>query len=430
MSGGRATLSEAAGAVTRLEHLDSDALLGLLLGRRWFAVSGHDPESARLAAVVHEDDELELALVEVRFTDGTLSTYVVALDPEGEDATEHLPALARLVALAGADTPCAASRPIGVEQSNTSVVLDESVVLKLYRRLEGGPGLEVELLRGLQESGFVSAPRLRGVIELADGKHGATLAVVTDYVPSAGAGWELTLTGLAGGEPGWLPARAGRLGEVTGAMHAALASATDPHIAPERSALDASAVLAVALDEELVRLAGVHALPAVSPIAGRFVELRALVRDLGRVEPPELVLRIHGDYHLGQVLWADSGDWVVVDYEGEPGRSLVERRRRTFALRDVAGMLRSFAYAADASSLLAGVPAPPGWEASCRAAFVEGWLTTVDPRLVPPSEEALERLLVLCELQKLLYELRYELAHRPDWIGIPVAGLERILEAS
>ena len=149
------------------------------------------------------------------------------------------------------------------------------------------------------------------------------------------------------------------------------------------------------------------------------------MRDLARVEPPRLVLRIHGDYHLGQVLWADRDDWVVIDYEGEPGRSLAERRRRTFALRDVAGMLRSFAYAADASSLLAGVPAPGGWEASCRAAFLEGWRATVDPRLLPPSERDLERLLALCELQKLLYELRYELAHRPDWVGIPVAGLER-----
>ena len=147
-----------------------------------------------------------------------------------------------------------------------------------------------------------------------------------------------------------------------------------------------------------------------------------------RAELPQLVLRIHGDYHLAQVLWSDRGDWVVIDLEGEPARSLEERRRRTFALRDVAGMLRSFAYAADAATLHGGRPAPEGWEDACRAAFLEGWGTTVDPRLVPPSADGSKSLLALCELQKLLYELRYERAHRPDWVRLPLAGLSRILE--
>ena len=429
MSGDRLALLEDGRGAARVERLGSDELLGLLLGRRWFAAAGHDPRSARLSSVVHADGALELALVEVWFADDTRSTYLVALGPEGEDATEHLPALARLLALAGADTPCASARAVGVEQSNTSVVLDESVMLKLYRRPEPGPSLEVELLRSLQEAGFASAPRLRGVIEHSTATLEATLAVVTDYIPSAGGGWELTLAGLATGDPGWLPARALRLGEVTGAMHAALASVTDPRTAPEQEGPAAIALLAAQLDEELVRLGSVHSLPALSPLAGRFDDLRDLVRDLARVEPPRLVLRIHGDYHLGQVLWADRDDWVVIDYEGEPGRSLAERRRRAFAFRDVAGMLRSFAYAAEASSLLGGPPAPAGWEASCRAAFLDGWRETVDPRLLPASAPDLDRLLVLCELRKLLYELRYELANRPNWVGIPVAGLERILEA-
>ena len=155
-------------------------------------------------------------------------------------------------------------------------------------------------------------------------------------------------------------------------MHASLAAASDPRIAPEEAGSDAIGVLAATVDEELVRLAGDHALLAGTPIEGRVEELRDLVRDLSRVGPPGLVLRVHGDYHLGQVLWADSGDWVVIDFEGEPGRSLAERRSRTFALRDVAGMLRSFAYAAEASSHLGGVPAPDGWEVSCRTAFIDG----------------------------------------------------------
>src|SRR6476620_10825892 len=111
------------------------------------------------------------------------------------------------------------------------------------------------------------------------------------------------------------------------------------------------------------------------------------------------MMRIHGDYHLGQVLWAGD-DWVVIDFEGEPGRSLAERRRRGFALGDVAGMVRSFTYAAHASNIVDGVDPPVGWEASCRAAFMDGWRATVDPRLLPALELDVDRLLTLLELQK------------------------------
>ena len=127
-----------------------------------------------------------------------------------DDAITHLPALARLVALAGDETPCTSSRVIGVEQSNSSVVIDESVVLKLYRRLEAGPSPEVELLRALEEAGFDSAPRLLGAIEHDREPLEATLAVVTEHVPSAGGGWELTLASLEADDLDWLPA--GRAG--------------------------------------------------------------------------------------------------------------------------------------------------------------------------------------------------------------------------
>jgi maltokinase len=118
----------------------------------------------------------------------------------------------------------------------------------------------------------------------------------------------------------------------------------------------------------------------------------------------------------------------VIDFEGEPGRSLPERRQRHSPLRDVAGMLRSFAYVEDAARLLRRVEAPRGWEERCREAFLKGYGDSVDRRLLPPSDVGAERLLGLFELQKLIYELRYELDNRPDWVGIPVAGLERLLE--
>ena len=138
-------------------------------------------------------------------------------------------------------------------------------------------------------------------------------------------------------------------------------------------------------------------------------------------------IRTHGDYHLGQTLWAGD-DWVVLDFEGEPARSLAERRRKRSPLRDVAGMLRSFAYAATAAELLRGTPAPEGWEEQARVRFLEGYLDTVDQSLLPPGQAAIDRLLAVFELEKAVYELRYELDNRPEWVGIPVAGIQRLIE--
>jgi maltokinase len=422
MSGGTPVLGQDAGGTGRLGRLAPDELLGLLRGRRWFRALEHPAAGARVTAVLHADDALELSLVDVRFADGETGHYLVALGADGSDAMTDLEALRRLTHLAGVETPCLAVRPVGVEQSNSAVVLDESVVLKLYRHIEPGPGIEAELLHGLQAAGFASSPRLLGVLDDERSGLDSTLAIVTEYVSSAGDGWELTLSSLASGDPDWLPSRARRLGEVTGAMHAALASGAEPALAPEQPGPEALDELVAELEADVEALTGTPLDATVSPLLELVRGLRA------GAEMPQLALRIHGDYHLGQALWADRGDWVVIDMEGEPARPIPERRRRTLALRDVAGMLRSFAYAADASSLHGGFPAPSGWEASCRATFLEGWRATIDPRLVPVSDESLEQLLALCELRKLLYEVRYELAHRPDWVRIPAARLERILQ--
>jgi predicted trehalose synthase len=158
------------------------------------------------------------------------------------------------------------------------------------------------------------------------------------------------------------------------------------------------------------------------------------------------IIRHHGDFHLGQTLWvarletppapglqmgtpaASQGDWALLDFEGEPARSLPERRRKRSPLRDVAGMLRSFAYAASAVEPLRGVVAPPGWEDRARAEFLDGYLDTVDPTIVPAGRAAFDKLLSVFELEKAVYELRYELNARPDWLQIPVAGILRMLE--
>ena len=167
---------------------------------------------------------------------------------------------------------------------------------------------------------------------------------------------------------------------------------------------------------------------ALAPIAGRAEDVRERLRGLAQLGAIGKLIRHHGDYHLGQVLWA-SGDWLVIDFEGEPARPLAERRRKRSPLRDVAGMLRSFAYAATAASLLRGVEVPEDWESRAREEFLAGYLDTVDHSLLPASEEATARLLAIFELEKAVYELRYELDNRPDWISIPVAGILRLLES-
>ena len=166
----------------------------------------------------------------------------------------------------------------------------------------------------------------------------------------------------------------------------------------------------------------------VAPIAGRGEEVRDRLRQLTHVGSAGRVIRHHGDYHLGQALWTDEEDWLVLDFEGEPARSVPERRRKRSPLRDVAGMLRSFAYAASAAELQRGIEPPADWEESCRRGFLDGYLATVDPMLLPAGEQAIERLLTVFELEKAVYELRYELGNRPAWLGIPVAGIERMLE--
>ncbi len=140
-------------------------------------------------------------------------------------------------------------------------------------------------------------------------------------------------------------------------------------------------------------------------------------------------IRVHGDLHLGQGLLGADGRWMLLDFEGEPARSLSERRRKRSPLRDVASLLGSVSYAA-AAAQLRGVAVPPGWEEAARAAVLGAYLEHVDRALLPSGDDAVARLLSLFELEKAVYELRYEMNNRPDWVVIPVAGIARLLEAA
>jgi trehalose synthase-fused probable maltokinase len=141
------------------------------------------------------------------------------------------------------------------------------------------------------------------------------------------------------------------------------------------------------------------------------------------------VIRTHGDYHLGQTLHTPRG-WVILDFEGEPARPLPERRQKRSPLRDVAGMLRSFAYVTSAVEILQGRKAPEDFEQRAREQFLGSYFASVDPTLMPGGESAINNMLSIFELEKAIYELRYELNNRPDWTPIPVAGIVRLLESA
>jgi predicted trehalose synthase len=319
-------------------------------------------------------------------------------------------------------------RPMGAEQSNSSVVIDETLALKLYRRIEPGVNPELELLRFLTDRGFEYIAALEGYAAYEGRPLETTLAIMQRYVPSHGDGWELALDTIVE-DPAWMPARVGRLGEVTGLLHNALASdAADPHFAPEEPSGEALALLSASIDEEIEQVfATLPASDVLAPIAGRGEEVREQLRLLTHVGSAGKVIRTHGDYHLGPTILAHRG-WVVLDFEGEPARGLRERRRKRSPLRDVAGMMRSFAYAASASEILRGVVPPEDWEDRARDEFLDAYLDAADPSLLPASRHGVEQLLSVFELEKAVYELRYELNNRPDWVRIPVAGIMRLLE--
>ncbi len=445
--------------------IDETALGDWILKQRWFASKAREVASFHVLELVtiEGDPELAIALVEVRFHPGTHELYQVPLglrdawdgeeitrDERGRvvyDALDDPECVLRLVRAIGDDAtfgaedarwcfrpaaplpePLEPVRTIGVEQSNSSIVLGDRTILKVYRRIEPGPNPELELLRFLTARGYPHIAHLAGWYEHDGRLVDATLGLLQEFLPGAQDGWALALDGFErdGGQA--LLDDLAELGRVTGELHATLASdASDPTFAPEEPSMESLALLVATIDEEIERL--FVELPddeRVAPVRGRGEEVRERVRMYGQLGSAGRIIRTHGDYHLGQTLRTERG-WVVLDFEGEPARSLPERRRKRSPMRDVAGMLRSFSYAAAGVQLLRGVEAPAAWEGEARKRFLAGYRETVDPALLPPSPDATERLLSIYELEKAVYELRYELNNRPDWVGIPVAGIMRLM---
>jgi len=397
-----------------------------------------DPEFARdLARAMAENREVPLGEGRLRFSStSVLPPLLGALDDE--------------------------VRTPAMEQSNTAVFFGNRLFLKGYRRQRAGANPELEMGRFLTEaSPYPHAAPLAGAVELS-GSEGAapvTLAVLQGFVQNQGDLWTLTCQHLGRmlllpvARPADDPAtgeviakdfhlgRMALLGRRVAQLHVALARPTgDPLFDPEPvSAADFAdwkARVEVEIDktftvveETLPRLA-----EDVRLKAGPLLLRRDAIRDRVRRMQADLTglvkTRFHGDLHLGQVLVAQD-DFIIVDFEGEPGRSLEERRTKSSALRDVAGMLRSFSYAAHAAALrrepgagdvAAGIEALAAWEREAAQHFLEGYTRVAgDPASANP--ETFRALLDLFLIEKALYELRYEIANRPDWLEIPLRGL-------
>ena len=432
---------------------EEQELIEFVTSQRWFGSKTRDAIHAHVidrAVLRDEEPRLELQLVEIGFDTGTHETYQLLTDggfdaigdprnvrelvhmlrgrrnvPAGEGVVEF----GVVEGQAGAGGELRDARQIESEQSNTSVIFDEQLILKIFRRLEAGINPELEMLRFLTEHGFPNIAALAGWYAYAGRPMDATLGILQTFVPDGEDGWELTLDSLGGREEE-LYARLRRLGAVTAQMHNTLGSdGDDPNFCPETASPESLGLLTASVDEEIEAL--FLDLPdnieELEPIRGRGEEVRERLRMLTNIGGLGKVIRHHGDFHLGQTLWAGN-DWVILDFEGEPARSLPERRRKRSPLRDVAGMLRSLAYAASAAPMLRDKDAPGDFEQRGREAFLAGYHEVVDTALVPYGS-SFEKLLAVFELEKSVYELRYELNNRPEWLSIPVAGIVRMLAA-
>ncbi|MFD5796178.1 maltokinase [Streptomyces diastatochromogenes] len=303
------------------------------------------------------------------------------------------------------------ARLMTAEQSNSSIVYGDTFILKLLRRVVPGVNPDLEIPRALAREGCarVPAPTAWLRAEPADEPDASyVLAVLQPFVSGAADGWELALRELAKGEDFVAEARA--LGRATAEVHTALAHAL-PTVTLGHAQLRS---LVDGMTERLA--AAVQAVPALRPyergLHSAFEALDGLAAE-GRTWTAQ---RIHGDLHLGQCLRSPSGAWSLIDFEGEPVRPLAERRLPQPPVRDIAGMLRSFDYAARSVS-----PPAPGWADRCRAAYCSGYAEAAgrDPRTDPV-------LLRAYETDKAVYEVVYEARHRPDWLPVPLAAVRRL----
>ena len=330
------------------------------------------------------------------------------------------------------------ARVIAAEQSNTSVAIDGRFIGKVFRKLESGINPDLEIGEFLTSRGqFRHVPRLYGVVEVVLDGESTAVAALQQFVPNEGDGWRWLTTGLCnlndGNRTDLIDAVA-LLGERTAGLHLALADdLVDDEFMPEpftdQDAEDLIGRVIGEMEESVEGLAQRLNPPEVERLHKGLGMLMGGARSL----VGSYKTRVHGDYHLGQTLRTVDGDFCLIDFEGEPSRPMSQRRMKTSPLKDVAGMLRSLDYAV-ASALVAMTDGEErqricDWQEDANASFLTAYRDTVKHSqlpLVPPGDLEFRNGLNVLIAEKALYEVRYELNNRPDWVSIPLNGIRRL----
>ncbi|MBA3915171.1 MAG: putative maltokinase [Acidobacteriales bacterium] len=507
----------------------------LLLKRRWFGGKGRPIHSATIQGsipVSHDGARSFLVFIRVDYREGKSEVYVLALSyaEEGEDVrvpqqaassvfvrvrsgniegvvydavqdrvfvsallellrsnasisgiTGRIEAVrtASFTAICGSQPNTLEPHVMGAEQSNSSIVFGEQLILKLFRRLEEGINPDFEIGQFLTEHGYLHSPQVAGALELhSTQSEPSTVALLQGFVKNQGDAWKYTLErlqktlqevaqskGALDGLlcPGEVPSPPEALVMVAGdyldsvrllaqrtsELHLTLASDhNEPNFAPEtvsahyqqsvfREMCTVATTVLSLLQDQLSKMG-----PAEQDVTRRVLAKRDDLLELFKpVTDPGLNaqrIRIHGDYHLGQVLFTGD-DFIIIDFEGEPMRSLRERRIKRSPLRDVAGMIRSFDYAGQSALLRFPASEPEvseslrrftdAWVAWVSAIFVDRYLEVCDQSPFLPShrEKTIALLAAFC-LDKAVYEVGYEINNRPAWVRIPLNGIARILD--
>ena len=453
------------------EALDP-AWIDHLIGARWFAGKARTIRSASMIDRLDGPEGRLLLLVRVEYVGAEAEVYAVpaalAGSGEGSPSVEFWEALR--LAMAGEDVLRAhlgsvesltvadgfqlaakgdwPARLLQGEQSNTSAILGGRIILKLFRRLWEGENPEWEIGRVLTEMKCgVVAPLVGGLSYRDPNGMCRALALAHQFVPHRGTGWDYALESIRGESDGqaFIESMAG-LGATTAELHLALAAAPGAGFVPEPwAAEDGSAWIRRILleaEEGLSFLDGaIGGLREQDQVlAGEVLGRRAAVLEritrLGIRSPGVVRIRCHGDYHLGQVLVAESR-FVIIDFEGETTRPLAQRREKASPLLDVAGMIRSFHYASRTMLRSHEEDTSVGdrrerlqiWFHRSAQCFLRGYLERAGGApFLPPDETDVRARLDVFQLRKAIYELGYELNHRPDWVSIPLEGILELTE--
>ncbi|MTB50218.1 putative maltokinase [Lewinella sp. W8] len=482
-----------------LPEFHQQLLPKFLTTQRWFTSKGKSIAACSLDHFFAITSRTGILLVSVKFTDGSLERYQMPMAwiKDGGAVEDYLASHPKLVvtelAAGGilADAVplpefrkgifdsirqnirredgfnCEAGRALeeasvssesivpAIDTSNTAIIYGDQFFFKLFRKLDPGLNPDLELVRFLSEhGGFDNCPPYGGSVGVGDmaDEHYLNLGMLSGKVDNLGDAWEFFqgLTARYYASDGPVDAetlqRAALLGTRTAEMHLALnrgataGALLTPTAMTREYRREICAAAAKILSRQMKELSGKLAdlAPAQRELASRVVALEDQLQErLNRLQDAEVncdLIRIHGDYHLGQVLVTED-DFYIIDFEGEPLLSIPERRRRRPALKDVAGMLRSFHYAAQGQLLLN----PDRYDAARRAALAdraatwndrvsEAYLTAYyercgDAAFLPAADGDRQLLLDLFTLEKAVYEVAYELNSRPDWLAIPLGGV-------